>query len=515
MSDVMLSYATRGTLLGLNNTSNAMEEAERRLASGKEVNFAHDDSYRYFTSEILQSRATDLDDVNKHLTLNSQIIQSAITGINTIKDFLDHAEAQLRIALDETDGFARMDYIDRYNELLSQIENVAENSEYREKNLLSGSNNELQLIFNESYTTSHVIDSVNYTNRKTLGLDTLSYGDTGEKSVVLAGAPALNEGTILTNLTNAGNALFDTGDEIEFFDSQSNRSLGKVIITDDMTVQEFNSIVSNNIDNVRASMSTTTGAIDFEYTGSVFIQHNKHEDRSRNGNEMDVGLAAETNSFSPLTAAVDVSNDLNGLDGFSITDGQTIQIDFENNSKTFTYGNDGTSLESFLDFINENLSDLHAYYDPAANQINYVHTDGANAAPTVTLGAGVTTGGAGTFLGTAPAAPTLSPVNEAVLEHDLHTDSKIESVLLRLKAAKQHVNNTEREFSNSLQLVENRVSFSEMMIETLEIGALELVEIDQNKESAKLLTLQTRQQLAMSALSISAQADQSILRIFG
>ena len=37
---------------------------------------------------------------------------------------------------------------------------------------------------------------------------------------------------------------------------------------------------------------------------------------------------------------------------------------------------------------------------------------------------------------------------------------------------------------------------------------------DQNEEAANLLALQTRQQLAQTGISLSNQADQSILRLF-
>ena len=37
----------------------------------------------------------------------------------------------------------------------------------------------------------------------------------------------------------------------------------------------------------------------------------------------------------------------------------------------------------------------------------------------------------------------------------------------------------------------------------------------QNEEGATLLALQTRQQLSQTALSLSNQADQAVLRLFG
>ena len=56
--------------------------------------------------------------------------------------------------------------------------------------------------------------------------------------------------------------------------------------------------------------------------------------------------------------------------------------------------------------------------------------------------------------------------------------------------------------------------FEKNMINTLQTGASNLVLADQNQESANLLTLQTQQQLEISALSIANQANQSVLKLF-
>jgi flagellin-like hook-associated protein FlgL len=52
------------------------------------------------------------------------------------------------------------------------------------------------------------------------------------------------------------------------------------------------------------------------------------------------------------------------------------------------------------------------------------------------------------------------------------------------------------------------------MIAVLEAGASALTDADMNQESANLLMLQTRQSLAMTALSISAESARSVLDLF-
>jgi flagellin len=68
--------------------------------------------------------------------------------------------------------------------------------------------------------------------------------------------------------------------------------------------------------------------------------------------------------------------------------------------------------------------------------------------------------------------------------------------------------------SSSLQTVEVRQEFTKAMINTLQTGADGLTLADSNEEGANLLALQTRQQLSTTALSLAAQADQNVLRLF-
>jgi len=69
-------------------------------------------------------------------------------------------------------------------------------------------------------------------------------------------------------------------------------------------------------------------------------------------------------------------------------------------------------------------------------------------------------------------------------------------------------------FGASLSTVKNREEFTQAMVNTLRSGADSLVLADSNEEGANLLALQTRGQLAQTALSLASQADQAVLRMF-
>jgi flagellin-like hook-associated protein FlgL len=52
------------------------------------------------------------------------------------------------------------------------------------------------------------------------------------------------------------------------------------------------------------------------------------------------------------------------------------------------------------------------------------------------------------------------------------------------------------------------------MVNTFTQGADKLVLADMNEEGANMLMLQTRQSLGVTALSLSSQAAQAVLRLF-
>lgn len=71
------------------------------------------------------------------------------------------------------------------------------------------------------------------------------------------------------------------------------------------------------------------------------------------------------------------------------------------------------------------------------------------------------------------------------------------------------------EFGANLNIIQTRLDFTQNLINVLKEGADKLTVADKNEEGAKLLSLQTTQQLGITSLSLASQAEQSILRLFG
>lgn len=85
----------------------------------------------------------------------------------------------------------------------------------------------------------------------------------------------------------------------------------------------------------------------------------------------------------------------------------------------------------------------------------------------------------------------------------------------KLDVAKSTLQSQASKLANNLGLITIQSDFTTNMANTLIEGADKLTLADMNEEGANMLMLQTRQSLGTTALSLSSQAAQSVLRLFG
>ena len=95
-----------------------------------------------------------------------------------------------------------------------------------------------------------------------------------------------------------------------------------------------------------------------------------------------------------------------------------------------------------------------------------------------------------------------------------NTIEDIAQSLKEISSALNQIRSMSAELGSYYNIVLNRQDFTENLINVLEEGADKLTLADMNEESANMLALQTRQQLATNSLSLASQAAQSILRLF-
>jgi len=94
------------------------------------------------------------------------------------------------------------------------------------------------------------------------------------------------------------------------------------------------------------------------------------------------------------------------------------------------------------------------------------------------------------------------------------SDANIQASLDELSAGLDSLRSQARTFGGNLATIQGREDFTSNIIATLQEGSDKLTLADANEEGAKLLSLQTSQQLGITSLSLASQAQQSVLRLF-
>jgi len=109
---------------------------------------------------------------------------------------------------------------------------------------------------------------------------------------------------------------------------------------------------------------------------------------------------------------------------------------------------------------------------------------------------------------------TVGTVGNQIISTTLNV-STVDTVISEVNSALSGLRTASQNLSSNLTIVSTRQDFTTNMISTLKTGADNLTLADMNEEGANMLMLQTRQSLGVTALSLSSQAAQSVLKLFG
>jgi len=183
LSNINLTAGMRANLVNLQQTSNLMELTQKRLASGKRVNSALDDPVSYFTALSHENRANDLFMRKDEMNESVQLIKAADTGIEAITTLIASAKSLATSAMsgESTSDISTLQT--QYSEILSQIDDLASDSNYKGVNLLDG--------------TSITHD--------------VKFDETGDAKLSITGFDATSEGATLSLMTFATNAWTSAG----------------------------------------------------------------------------------------------------------------------------------------------------------------------------------------------------------------------------------------------------------------------------------------------------------------
>ena len=261
--------------------------------------------------------------------------------------------------------------------------------------------------------------------------------------------------------------------------------------------------VTGSVDGLTAA-STALAELSVASTTTVEITHGGSTTSIKLSNQTVTQLASSIGAISGVTAKVNSD----GAIEIAAADGRELIVDGAAATAAGIDGTyEGTNRDSYVNDFNDLLTQIDQLAgDATYNGVNLLTGDNLtvnfneDGSSSLTI-SGVTFDADG--LGLAETSKTA-----------LESDTSLESLINNLDSAINKLRSQSSTFGNNLAVAENRNTFTNGLINTLNSGAADLTLADTTGESANLLALQTRQSLGTTSLSLANQSDQSVLQLF-
>jgi flagellin len=531
MSGIVLSASVRQNLLSLQSTAALLATTQNDLATGNKVNTALDNPTEFFTAQALNSRASDISNLLDGIGNGVQVLQAANTGITSLQSLISNAQSIANQVLQTTSGYTTK----------STVTSTA---------ITGATANNLLGPGTSVSVTGVVINNDNTTAAAPITAATQLVGTAGAASNDLA--TAITNGSVLT--VDGKTITFSNAQTSTTTDSGGNVTIG-IGTGSTATVQT----VLSAIDGITGSTTPSTVA-----AGKLVLNTGTTQNlviAGGTGNALTaLGLAAGTTDVTPPaldgqtlsiaatgggtatnitfgtgTGQVSSLNQLNAalaannLQASINTTGQ-ISITTSNNAASSTIGaitttgtgNPFAGLTAAAPVADPNSqatrANLVAQYntvlqninttaqDSSFNGINLLNGDTLNLTFDETGASklainGVTFNDAGLGLSSLTAGTDFLDSNSA------------SAVLAQLNQASTTLSSEASSLGSNLSIVEIRQDFNKNLINVLQTGASNLTLADPNEEAANSQALSTRQSIAVSALALANQSQQSVLQL--
>ena len=269
-----------------------------------------------------------------------------------------------------------------------------------------------------------------------------------------------------------------------------------------------NTAISDNYNATLATLSGTTLTVQVGTDAVNTLTFGSSNGQIASATQLSTALGALTD----ITGSINSSNKINfaptssspvtiggaATSGLGLTPGTTVPV-----GTVVTPDATRTSLQSQYNALLTQIDQLAG--DSSYNGVNLLTGDNLKV----------------TFNETSTSSLTISGVNlnsaglglASVSGTGFQDNNFINTTLGNINTALTTLRSQASAFGSNLSTVQTRQDFTKNVIATLQTGSDKLVLADTNEEGANLLALQTRQQLSTTALSLSAQADQAILKI--
>jgi flagellin len=502
MSDVTLSASVRQSLLSLQGTTDLIERTQNRLSTGLRVSSVIDDPVSFFQARSLSDRSADFLEKRDGIDQGISTVTAALDGVEAIEQLVQQAKGIANSIKSATDAQVS-DLVTQFNDLRTQLDNLAADATYQGTNLINGTGQQISIEFSEKSASLLNIGSVDLrTGTAGLNIAANSYL-TQDDSVTFAAINRSSQGG-----TNFGDRFLSTTQDftLTYEGSAKTFSAGEAFTFTYGTGSTFNFTVSTaqaltlsqnaafTVNIASSTTAATAGQVALLTTGSVNASFAASaETLTITTNTTDAKLLTY-NGTSNVTLTSGDSFDFQltggGTRTLQVLSGQTFTLTagevFTTTLITTGTGLSGVTGATFIRFASGGLI--------TAAQTGAALVQGLAVASNITAN-----GGEINFTGLVRAGDT----------------NRINAVISQLDTALTELRTQAQTLGSNVALLNARLDFTENYVNTLQGGADKLTLADINSEGANLLALQTRQQLGIQSLSLAAQAEASILSLFG
>ena len=205
-----------------------------------------------------------------------------------------------------------------------------------------------------------------------------------------------------------------------------------------------------------------------------------------------IQLQADSNVNITVGATLTGSGTLNGVTGLNA------------GTTTFTTNAARQSLATQFDLIRTQVD--HTIQDASFNGVNLLTGSTLDVIFNEMGTSKLTVGGADI---------SAADLGLAASSNQFQTDADVTAALANVTGALAALQSQASILGSNASIVETRQDFTQAMVDSLNGAADEILAADLNQESAMLLALQTRQQIATELLAMTQGQNQSALRLFG
>jgi flagellin len=528
MSGIVLSASVRQNLLSLQSTTQLLATTQNDLATGNAVNSALDNPTSFFTAQSLNNRASDINNLLDSIGNGVQVLQAANSGITSLQSLVSSAQSIANQVLQAPIGYTTKSTVTS-----TAIAGATAN------NLLGpGSNN---TVSGSALTDSDTTDTVSASTLLVGGTTTTN----GLATAPANGSSLVVNGKTITFSTAQTTTTTDSGGNVTIgIGSGSTATVGTVLsaidgITGATTASTVTAgaltLSTGTAQNLVIAAGTTSalGALGLT-AGTTDVTPPAISGQTISFGAVGGGTAT-TITFGTGTGQVSTLNGLNtalaadNLQASIDTTGQ-ISITTSNNAASSTIGavtatgtgNPFTGLTGAAPVADPNSqatrANLVSQYNTILQNINTTAQDssfnGINLLNGDTLDLTFDETGASKL---SISGATLNDAGLGLSNLNAGTDfldnNSANAVLAQLTQASTTLRTAASSLGSNLSIVEIRQDFNKNLVNVLQTGASNLTVADPNEEAANSQALSTRQSIAVSALALANQSQQSVLQL--